>query len=56
MTPEQRPVTSKDVLAFEEHCVRLRAFWVHYQTLFEGSDLRRELLKTTAESFLVTSI
>jgi hypothetical protein len=51
MMPAQRPVTCKDVKAFEEHCVRLRACWVHYQTLFEGSDLRRELLKTTAETF-----
>ena len=31
--------------------MRLRAFWVHYQTLFEGSALRRELLETTAKTF-----
>jgi AbiU2 len=51
MTPEPRPVTRKDVLAFENHCVRLCGSWVHYQTLFNGSDLKRELLKTTAETF-----
>ena len=51
MTPAQRPVTRKNVLTFEDHCVRSRAFWVHYQTLFEGSDLRRELLETTSKTF-----
>lgn len=51
MTPEQRPVTRDDVWTFTNCCVLLRSFWAHYQTLFEASDLRRELLKTTAETF-----
>lgn len=51
MTPNQRRVTREDVLTFANCCVLLRSFWVHYQTLFEGSDLRRELLKTTAKTF-----
>jgi hypothetical protein len=29
----------------------LRALWEHYRTLFEGSDLKRELLQTTAPVF-----
>jgi hypothetical protein len=51
MTPEPCPVTRKDVLAFRERCVRLCASWFHYQALFNGSALKRELLKVTAETF-----
>jgi hypothetical protein len=39
------------VKKFVDHCVILRAFWTHYQTLFEGSDLKRELLQNTANTF-----
>ena len=46
-----RPVTRRDVKKFVDHCVILRAFWAHYQTLFEGSDLKRELLQSTANTF-----
>ncbi len=46
-----RPVTRRDVRKFVDHCVVLRAFWTHYQTVFEGSDLKRELLQSTAHNF-----
>lgn len=46
-----RPVTRRDVNKFIDHCVMLRAFWLHYQALFEGSDLKRELLQNTAHKF-----
>jgi hypothetical protein len=51
MTLPPRPVTRKDVKKFVDHCVILRAFWTHYQMLFEGSDLKRELLESTAHKF-----
>jgi len=51
MTLPPRPVTRRDVKKFVDHCVTLRAFWAHYQTLFEGSDLKRELLQSTAHKF-----
>jgi hypothetical protein len=41
---EKRPATRKDVKKFIDYCVTLRAFWIHYQTMFDGSDLKRELL------------
>jgi hypothetical protein len=41
----------RDVKKFIDYCVILRAFWTHFQTLFEGSDLKRELLQTTAPKF-----
>lgn len=44
-------MTRRDVQKFTNYCVVLRAFWVHYQTLFEGSDLRREMLQATANTF-----
>ena len=43
--------TKEDVQAFAESCVLLRSQWVHFTTLFEGSDLKRELLETTAPTF-----
>ncbi len=49
--PPPRPVTRRDVQKFTNYCVVLRAFWVHYQTLFEKSDLKREMLQTTANTF-----
>jgi hypothetical protein len=51
MTPARRPVTRKVVKKFLDYCVTLRAFWVHYQTIFEGADLKRELLQSTAQKF-----
>ena len=51
MTHAPRPVTRRDVNKFVDHCVILRAFWTHYQTLFDGSDLKRELLQKTAPKF-----
>ncbi len=45
------PVRCKDVKKFTDYCVTLRAFWIHYQTLFVGSDLKRELLQQTASIF-----
>jgi hypothetical protein len=43
--------TKEDAEAFCGSCVSLRALWEHYRTLFEGSDLKRELLQTTAPVF-----
>jgi hypothetical protein len=43
--------TKEDVQAFTDSCVLLRSQWMHFQTLFEGSDLKRELLQTTASTF-----
>jgi hypothetical protein len=43
--------TKEDVEAFRESCVFLRSQWLHYTTLFEGSDLKREMLETTAPIF-----
>jgi len=44
-------VTKEDVEAFRGSCVSLRSLWLHFQTLFEGSDRKRELLQTTAPTF-----
>lgn len=43
--------TKEDADAFCGSCVSLRALWQHYRMLFEGSDLKRELLRTTAPVF-----
>jgi hypothetical protein len=43
--------TKEDVQAFADSCVLLRSQWKHFQILFEGSDLKRELLQTTAPTF-----
>jgi hypothetical protein len=43
--------TKEDVESFADSCVLLRSQWVHFMTLFEGSDLKRELLYTTAPTF-----
>jgi hypothetical protein len=51
VTIPPRPVTRRDVKKFIDHCVILRACWTHYQTIFEGSDLQRELLQNTAHKF-----
>jgi hypothetical protein len=51
VTIPPRPVTRRDVKKFIDYCVILRAFWIHYQTIFEGSELQRELLQNTAHKF-----
>jgi hypothetical protein len=43
--------TNEDVEAFRGSCVSLRSLWMHFQILFEGGDLKRELLQTTAPTF-----
>jgi hypothetical protein len=43
--------TKEDVQAFADSCVLLRSQWEHFRRLFEGSDLKRELLQTTAPTF-----
>jgi len=43
--------TKEDVEAFCDSCVLLRAQWEHFTTLFEGSELKRDLLQTTAHTF-----
>jgi hypothetical protein len=43
--------TKQDVESFADSCVLLRSQWAHFMTLFEGSDLKRELLYTTAPTF-----
>jgi hypothetical protein len=43
--------TKEDAEAFCGSCVSLRALWQHYRMLFEGSDLKGELLQTTAPVF-----
>ncbi len=45
------PVTKEDVEAFCDACVSLRSVWEHYRILYEGSDLKRELLQTVAPTF-----
>lgn len=51
MTLAPRPVRRKDVTKFTDYCVILRAFWTHYQTIFQGSELKRELLRNAAPTF-----
>jgi hypothetical protein len=41
----------EDVQAFANSCVLLRSQWEHFRVLFEGSNLKRELLQTTAPTF-----
>jgi hypothetical protein len=43
--------TKEDLQAFADSCVLLRSQWEHFRILFEGSDLKRELLETTAPTF-----
>jgi len=43
--------TKENVQAFANSCVLLRSQWQHFRILFEGSDLKRELLQTTAPTF-----
>jgi hypothetical protein len=43
--------TKEDVQAFADSCVVLRSQWRHFQILFQGTDLKRELLQTTAPIF-----
>jgi hypothetical protein len=40
-----------DVEALCNYCVRLRAHWRHFQILYEGTELERELLQRTANNF-----
>jgi hypothetical protein len=51
VTIPPRPVTRRDVKKFTDYCVILKTFWTHYQTIFQGSDLQRELLQNTAHKF-----
>jgi hypothetical protein len=44
-------VASADVAKFANLCVSARSTWTHYQTLFEASPLRRELLNEIAPVF-----
>jgi hypothetical protein len=44
-------VTKEDVEAFRRSCVSLRSLWRHFDILFIGTDLKRELLQTTAPTF-----
>jgi hypothetical protein len=44
-------VTKEDVEAFRDSCVLLRSQWSHFQILFEGSDLKREMLQTISPTF-----
>lgn len=44
-------VTKEDVEAFRGSCVSLRSLWRHFESLFIGTDLKRELLQTTAPTF-----
>ena len=43
--------TKEDVEAFRRSCVSLRSLWRHFEILFVGTDLKRELLQTTAPVF-----
>jgi hypothetical protein len=43
--------TKEDVEAFRDSCVLLRSQWEHFITLFEGTELKRELLQSTARTF-----
>jgi hypothetical protein len=43
--------TKEDVQAFADSCIVLRSQWRHFQILFQGTDLKRELLQTTAPTF-----
>jgi hypothetical protein len=43
--------TKEDVEAFANSCVLLRSRWADFATLFEGSDLKRELLQSSAPMF-----
>jgi hypothetical protein len=43
--------TKEDVQAFADSCVSLRSQWEHFQILFRGTDLKWELLQTTAPTF-----
>jgi AbiU2 len=43
--------TKEDVQAFADSCVLLWSQWMHFVTLFKESDLKRELLQTTAPTF-----
>ncbi len=43
--------TKEDVQALADSCVELRSQWRHFQILFQGSDLKRELLQTAAPTF-----
>ena len=52
MTLAPRTVTRRDVLKFSDYCIVLRAIWTHYQTIFEGPELKREMLQNVAPMFL----
>lgn len=51
MTVNEIVATKQDAEAFCGSCVSLRALWEHYRTLFEGTNLKRDLLQTTAPVF-----
>jgi len=43
--------TKEDAESFGNSCIELRSLWEHYCALFKGSDLKRDLLQTTAPVF-----
>jgi transcriptional regulator with XRE-family HTH domain len=51
MTATTPNVSAADVNAFSNFCVSLRSLWRHYQIIFEGTDLQRELLQSIAHTF-----
>jgi AbiU2 len=51
MTTTTPNVTVADVEAFSSTCVSLRAFWCHFEIIFEGEDLKRELLQSISHTF-----
>jgi transcriptional regulator with XRE-family HTH domain len=51
MTATTSNVSAADVDAFSNVCVSLRSFWRHYQIVFEGTDLQREILQSIARTF-----
>ncbi len=44
-------VSKDDVNTLCKFCVSLRSIWRHYQILYEGTDLKRELLQSIAPTF-----
>jgi transcriptional regulator with XRE-family HTH domain len=44
-------VSKDDVESFCNFCVSLRSIWRHHQILFEGTDLKRDLLQRIAPTF-----
>lgn len=51
MTSIDPQALKADIEALCNFCVRLRAHWRHFQILYEGTELERELLQRTANNF-----